>query len=78
MSTLHPNADMEEVEDELIFQQTLLDTLDPTESNERRQEVELAIMDLERRMAHSNDAAPASSQPESYPSYNAPGAYPQS
>ncbi|KAG9552443.1 hypothetical protein KCV01_g22891, partial [Aureobasidium melanogenum] len=78
MSTLHPNADMEEVEDELIFQQTLLDTLDPTESNERRQEVELAIMDLERRMAHFNDAAPASSQPESNPSYNAPGAYPQS
>ncbi|KAG9957564.1 hypothetical protein KCU61_g9027, partial [Aureobasidium melanogenum] len=78
MSTLHPNADMEEVEDELIFQQTLLDTLDPTESNERRQEVELAIMDLERRMTHFNDAAPASSQPESNPSYNAPGAYPQS
>ncbi|KAH0335571.1 hypothetical protein KCU81_g8947, partial [Aureobasidium melanogenum] len=78
MSTLHLNADMEEVEDELIFQQTLLDTLDPSESNERRQEVELAIMDLERRMAHFNDAAPASSQPESNRSYNAPGAYPQS
>ncbi|CAD0115559.1 unnamed protein product [Aureobasidium uvarum] len=80
MSTLHPAADMEEVEDELIFQQTLLDTLDPADSssNERRQEVELSIMDLERRMAAFNNAAPASSQPEGHPSYNAPGAYPQS
>ncbi|CAD0100754.1 unnamed protein product [Aureobasidium mustum] len=69
---------MEEVEDELIFQQTLLETLDPAESNERRQEVELAIMDLERRMAQFKDAAPASSQPDSNPSHNAPGAYPQS
>jgi SNF2 family DNA or RNA helicase len=79
MSTLPATADMEEVEDELIFQQTLLDTLDnTTDSSERRQEVELAIMDLERRMAAFNDNAPASSQPESNPSYNAPGAYPQS
>lgn len=78
MSTLHSNADMEEVEDELIFQQTLLETLDPADGSERRQEVELAIMDLERRMAAFNNAAPAFSQPESNPSYNAPGAYPQS
>lgn len=77
MSTLHPNADMEEVEDELIFQQTLLESMDP-DSSERRQEVELAIMDLERRMAAHNNAAPASSQPESNLSYNAPGAYPRS
>ena len=78
MSTLHPNADMEEVEDELIFQQTLLDTLDPADGSERRQEVELAIMDLERRMAAFNNAAPVSSQSESNPTYNAPGAYPRS
>ncbi|KAI4715644.1 hypothetical protein E4T48_08186 [Aureobasidium sp. EXF-10727] len=80
MSTLHPAADMEEVEDELIFQQTLLDTLDPNDSSssERRQEVELSIMDLERRMAACSNAAPPSSQSESHPSYDAPGAYPQS
>ncbi|CAD0047662.1 unnamed protein product [Aureobasidium pullulans] len=80
MSFLPSNADMEELEDELIFQQTILETLDPSDSNsgERRQEVELAILDLERRMAQFNNAAsqPVAATDTSTP-YNAPGAYPQ-
>ncbi|KAI5265604.1 hypothetical protein E4T47_08509 [Aureobasidium subglaciale] len=82
MSTLNSNAGPEETEDELIFQQTILESMDPTDSSERRQEVELAILDLERRMARFEHAAaaPVSSQADSHPSasYNAPGAYPQS
>ncbi|CAD0088143.1 unnamed protein product [Aureobasidium vineae] len=77
MSTLPPAADMEEVEDELIFQQTLLDTLDPNDSssNERRQEVELSIMDLERRMTAFNDAAPADMD-QDFPTFDASLAQP--
>ncbi|TIA15410.1 hypothetical protein D6C81_06373 [Aureobasidium pullulans] len=80
MSFLSSNADMEDLEDELIFQQTILETLDPSDSNsgERRQEVELAVLDLERRMAQFNNAAsqPIAATDTSTP-YNAPGAYPQ-
>jgi SNF2 family DNA or RNA helicase len=84
MSALASTADMEELEDELLFQQTLLETLDPLEqSGERRQEIELAILDLERRMAKFNDAGsgpgpgPVASHQGSSQTCNAPGAYPQ-
>lgn len=75
------SLDVQDLEDEILFQQTLLDTLDERDDNsgERRQEIELVLQDLERRIARANAApAAASSQPESNPSTNPPGAYPQS
>ena len=62
MASLPVNATMDEIEEELEFQEVLISSLDPeaADYNERLSDLEAIRTDLERRLNTLRDTAPSS------------------
>ena len=63
MATLGPDATPEEIDDELVFQNTLLESLgDVQDDDSSKREIMLAIADLEKRLQdHHTSSSPSKS-----------------
>lgn len=88
MSSLPSNATSEQIEDELIFQQTMLESLEEND-DERRTELEIIIQELEDRLSSNQSSEPTTADGQLNDSLNAnmdwstnfpamPGAFPTS
>lgn len=89
MSALPPGASFEQIEDELLFQHTMLESLEE-DDEERRNELESTVRQLENRLAAHQSHEPPATDTQSDDSYkinnmdwssniaNMPGAFPSS